>query len=100
MAQNYATASVTYTFIAPDDEAQKKNNHIIKDLIETPDEAKLVAIGDVLQKLITNQSLTTITLSTDTVLEGDSGAEPETEAPQTEEPGTEEPAPDNGTQAK
>ena len=99
MAQNYATASVTYTFIAPDDEAQKKNNHVIKDLIETPDEAKLIAIGDVLQKLITNQTLATITLSTDTVVGDATTAEPGTE-PVAEEPEPETETPDDGGQEK
>lgn len=68
MSLNYQTSSVAYVFVDPKDTEAKENKHIIKDLVENPDEAQLIAIGDALKAVIPYQELTAIRVTVDQVV--------------------------------
>jgi hypothetical protein len=74
MARSFSTSTVTYTFVAPDDPDQKKVNHKFNNLIESPDEAKLIAIGEALKKVIPYQDLVDITIDEESILTADAPA--------------------------
>lgn len=74
MSITFEAASVTYTFIDPLDPKQTKHNHILNNLVEDPDEEKLIAIGEEFKLLLPNMTLSKITISTDAVLSGQAAA--------------------------
>ncbi|WP_127848308.1 hypothetical protein [Lacticaseibacillus hulanensis] len=90
MARNFQSSTVTYVFIDPKDSDQKEVKHSIKDLIETPDEATLLALGDALQKLIPYQNLVDVQIDREEELVADSTpAAQQTGTPAGDQSGTE-----------
>ena len=79
MAQTFQTSAVTYVFVDPKDPDQKQVKHTIKDLIETPDEAKLTELGNLLAAVIPYMKLTDILVDQDSVLTADNQTPPATE---------------------
>lgn len=98
MAINYDSASVTYTFIDPNDPKAVKKNHILNGLTEHPDEAKLLALGEEFKALLPKLTLSAITVSTDSIVTADAAPATDTPAPTTDTTGA--PADPNATGGK
>ncbi|KRM54862.1 hypothetical protein [Lacticaseibacillus sharpeae] len=76
MAQSFQTSSVTYVFVDPNDTEGKEVKHTIKDLVETPDEAKLTELGTLLAAVIPYMTLKDILIDKDSVLTADDNPTP------------------------
>lgn len=63
MPVTFASASASYIFIDPKDPEQKKQRHTINYLIETPDAAKLISLGEGIKKVYPDLTLVGITTS-------------------------------------